>query len=113
MSLNWSALTVDDDTDDDLLRYYTGDPADLFDAAAELMQALRPPVWHEHAACRGKGVDLFFVGRGESLAPARALCATCPVFADCQATALDDPDLAGVWAGLTVAERRALRRGAA
>ncbi|MGW7065595.1 WhiB family transcriptional regulator [Streptomyces sp. NPDC054855] len=71
--------------------------------------------WVERAACRGCDPDTFFPsGRSpddtESEAAAKRLCASCPVVADCLAEALAHEESAGIWGGLTVRERRELRR---
>lgn len=72
------------------------------------------PAWHRQAACRGMGPDVFFPAPGRTAQPARAICADCPVAQECSAEALADHGLEGVWGGLTVGERDALRaRGAA
>lgn len=104
---------IDTTQPDEADRYYSGDPADLIDALAELLLATERPSWHAHAACRGQGVDVFFVNRGQSIEPARTLCRRCPVRTDCQATAVADTSLQGIWGGLTNAERRTVRKGAA
>ncbi|MFZ6002622.1 MAG: WhiB family transcriptional regulator [Actinomycetota bacterium] len=94
-------------------RHFSGDPAELVDAWVELLEAARRPPWHRRAACRGTDTTIFFTGRGQSIEPARDLCRRCPVRAECQATAVADTSLQGVWGGLTEAERRTVRRGAA
>jgi WhiB family transcriptional regulator, redox-sensing transcriptional regulator len=72
--------------------------------------------WTERAACREPGIDpeLFFpvsesgpaVGQ---IAAARAICARCPVAADCRAWALRTGEPTGIWGGTTPGERRLLR----
>lgn len=47
---------------------------------------------------------------GRTHARAAALCAGCPVLAQCRAFALDDPRLVGVWGGTTPRQRRDLRK---
>lgn len=68
------------------------------------------PAWHANAACRDSDVS-FFPERGESLAPARALCASCPVHDQCldYVMSTNEP-VHGVWAGLSDRERAKLRR---
>ncbi len=75
-----------------------------------LEDLLRRPDWHQKAACRGQGTHSFFSGAPDNLDRARAVCAGCPVREQCYQYAMADPDLVGVWAGITDRERRALRR---
>jgi WhiB family redox-sensing transcriptional regulator len=65
--------------------------------------------WRERAACKGE-TESFFSHDKNSLDRARALCASCEVRGECLEAALDATDLHGVWAGLTEAQRRVLRR---
>jgi WhiB family redox-sensing transcriptional regulator len=63
---------------------------------------LNRPVWMASAACRGMDVNLFFPTRGETAKAkrARAICATCPVRAECYHYAGSFSDVpAGVWGG--------------
>lgn len=64
--------------------------------------------WRDQAACRGKDPDLFFPHAGEPLEPARAICATCPVFEPCYLAGLHERH--GVWAGTSERERDRIRR---
>lgn len=69
--------------------------------------------WMTGAACRAPGIDpgVFFPGRGEDYARAKAICATCPVRAQCLAYAMAPPrEKFGVWGGLSERERRRLAR---
>lgn len=71
------------------------------------------PGWMSDAACRGLDAGLFFPNRGESTAPAVAVCRRCPVQAECLAyvvTSRSPRILHGVWGGTTERERR-FRRG--
>lgn len=96
-----------------------GDPADIVTAAATepgelLAQWIDRPAWMDRAACRGEALEVFFPARGtNTVAQARAVCESCPVYAACLRYALDDPELQGVWGATTTAERRAIRRAAA
>lgn len=70
--------------------------------------------WRDFAACRGKPSQLFFDRDGETYtekmvreSEAKALCAVCPVTAECLE---DGRNLDGIWGGLTAAERRGRRR---
>ena len=67
--------------------------------------------WRQHAVCRGSDPALFFPERGADVKPAKAVCATCPVAADCLEYALGCTDrLAGIWGGTAESERRRMRR---
>ena len=68
--------------------------------------------WQLHGACRGADAALFFLPeaeRGPSKRrrerDAKAICATCPVIAECAAFALATREPYGVWGGLTPEER--------
>jgi WhiB family redox-sensing transcriptional regulator len=61
--------------------------------------------WRNDAACRGHDVAVFFPERGTSPEPGKAICATCPVRAECLAAADDD----GIWGGTTAVERKPRR----
>jgi WhiB family redox-sensing transcriptional regulator len=67
------------------------------------------PAWWAHAACRGAGVALFFLEPRQQPTEARTYCARCPVTDVCLAVAMET-DAAGIWAGTTPTERRAMRR---
>ena len=73
--------------------------------------------WHENAACREPGIDpeLFFpVGESGPAIPqiraAKAVCARCPVIAECRSYALRAGEPDGIWGGLTTTERSRARR---
>jgi WhiB family redox-sensing transcriptional regulator len=72
--------------------------------------------WGEQAACRDPGIDpeWFFPltesGAGaRQVAAAKAVCARCPVAAQCLAWAAGTGEPAGIWGGTTPEERRLLR----
>lgn len=69
------------------------------------------PDWHRKAACRGVGPDVFFIEKGQSTGPAKALCDACEVRTSC-ADAGQGEEF-GVWAGMAPRARKALRRSAA
>ncbi|MFZ0667157.1 MAG: WhiB family transcriptional regulator, partial [Acidimicrobiales bacterium] len=76
-----------------------------------LAELLRRPAWMDDAACRGAPSEVFFPTRGESSAPAKSLCAQCPVQSECLELALSvelTEDI-GVWGNPNARERRALR----
>lgn len=84
-------------------------PGDWASVPDDMLQAfLGRPGWHSEAACRGVGADVFYGGRGGDTGPAKALCASCPVCAECLAAGVAG-DEAGVWGGTTAHERRAIR----
>lgn len=70
--------------------------------------------WRHRAACRDEDPELFFpvseVGPGaEQVARAKAVCARCPVRAECLEYALENGLDHGIFGGLTEQERRRLR----
>lgn len=70
--------------------------------------------WRHRAACRDEDPELFFpvseVGPGaEQVAQAKAVCARCPVRAECLEYALENGLDHGIFGGLTEQERRRLR----
>jgi WhiB family redox-sensing transcriptional regulator len=67
--------------------------------------------WREEAACRGARIEVFFPGRGETAAPARQVCAQCPVRQKCLEFAVSNRIVHGIWGGLAGPERRALQSG--
>ena len=73
--------------------------------------------WQDHGACRQPGIDpeLFFPNRGEltKIRAAKAICADCPVWAQCRIDGLDGGAYRfGIWGGLTDTDRKQLRRHA-
>ncbi len=66
--------------------------------------------WQDRAACSGVDPELFFPAKGESLAPAKAICAGCPVRVECLEYALTHNERYGIWGGTSERERRRLRR---
>lgn len=77
------------------------------------MFALPPQDWRVDAACKGMDTNLFFPeGRKGHInikksAEARAVCARCPVRPECLRDNLHE--VYGIWGGMGVRERRALR----
>lgn len=66
--------------------------------------------WREQAACRGMGPALFFPERGHSAAPAKRVCATCPVWRECLEYALAHHDRLSIAGGLSEKQRREILR---
>lgn len=75
---------------------------------AEFLQAPiteeRP--WVVFAACRDADPELFFPSSKAAEAAAKALCAICPVRAECHRYALEARESFGVWGGLNEKQRR-------
>lgn len=68
--------------------------------------------WMRDGLCAQTDPDAFFPNSGENTQSAKAVCAVCPVQAECLSYALKRKEQHGVWGGRSVRERRALRRGA-
>jgi WhiB family transcriptional regulator, redox-sensing transcriptional regulator len=73
--------------------------------------------WQDRAACRGMDTLLFFGPDGEPRrereileAKAKAVCASCPVQAQCLGYALGSSIKHGIWGGLNEEERARERR---
>lgn len=72
--------------------------------------------WRYRAECRNEDPELFFPISGNSgpalrqLEEARAVCNRCPVIDECLRWALATGQDAGVWGGMSEADRRALKR---
>lgn len=75
-----------------------------------------PWTWQDRAACQGEDLVLFFGPDGERQAEreirerrAKAICAQCPVRAECLDYSLQRPEK-GFWGGLSEDERKSERR---
>ena len=73
--------------------------------------------WQDRAACTGMDAQLFFAPDGERgqereirEAKAKAVCALCPVRAQCLDYALGNSIKQGIWGGLNQEERARERR---
>lgn len=64
--------------------------------------------WRDRAACARTPIDVFFPTR-PVFAEAKALCAACPVRAECLTFALETDQPDGVWGGLSFTERERVR----
>lgn len=71
----------------------------------------QPYRWQEDAACRDADPDLFFPERGQSLAPALAYCAVCPVRQECLNAAIKNRERVGIWGGLSGRQLIEARKG--
>ena len=67
------------------------------------------PDWHLDALCQEYPDISWFVDRGHSTEPAKAVCRRCAVRQECLMSTADDPEVSGVWGGTTVGERRRMR----
>jgi WhiB family redox-sensing transcriptional regulator len=65
-----------------------------------------PGEWADEAACRNHPDKLFFPEQNESAAPAKRICATCPVLQQCFDYATASKEKYGVWGGESQQERR-------
>lgn len=68
--------------------------------------------WRKRAACRGIDVEVFYPMTEEEAdaAPAKAICAECPVRQPCLEHALTHREREGVWGGASERERRRILR---
>ncbi|MEC3995065.1 WhiB family transcriptional regulator [Actinacidiphila sp. DG2A-62] len=64
--------------------------------------------WRLQAACADEDPELFFPEHsgGQQARDAKAVCATCPVEAECRAWAMQVGVEYGVWGGTSAADRR-------
>ena len=69
-----------------------------------------PQPWAVDALCAQVGTEVFYPGQGESAAPAKRVCAACPVRVECLTYALDNHEQHGIWGGLSIRERYRARR---
>lgn len=72
----------------------------------------RPRRWQDSALCAQTDPDMWFPEKGGSTRAAKAICASCPVRAECLDYALEHEDIGahGIWGGLSEVERRGLKR---
>ncbi|MFM1778173.1 MAG: hypothetical protein RL741_791 [Actinomycetota bacterium] len=71
--------------------------------------------WQLDSACRGLDSDIFYHPDGERgsarerrVSTAKAICAACPVIAQCRAHALKTKEPYGVWGGLGEEDREVI-----
>ena len=69
--------------------------------------------WAHFASWRSLDPDLFFPETANDEDAAKAVCASCPVREACLDHALTASEPYGIWGGLTLRERRMLRRSRA
>jgi WhiB family transcriptional regulator, redox-sensing transcriptional regulator len=68
--------------------------------------------WQTEALCAETNLEAFHPDKGGSTRIAKAICAACDVRQQCLEYALTNKEPDGIWGGLTVTERRRLRRAA-
>ncbi len=74
------------------------------------MNATKPLVWRQQAACRGVDPDIFYPVTDEDAEEAKAICGGCHVREACLDWALRSRERDGVWGGATERERRRIIR---
>jgi len=80
--------------------------------AEELLGLVASPGWWFAGLCAQTDPELFFPEKGGSVREAKAVCAGCPVRAQCLEHALAHDERFGVWGGLSERERRRLKTAA-
>jgi WhiB family transcriptional regulator, redox-sensing transcriptional regulator len=90
-------------------RVYSDEVTDLGEML-ELVSRGRPR-WHRDALCKEYPDVNFFGGRGDQdFRRAKIICRECRVMVECRNWALEQgPELEGIWAGTSPAERAKLR----
>ena len=73
------------------------------------VRPFEPATWRDRAACVGAEREVFFPTQGEDVRRAKAVCAACPVRADCLDYAMRWDIRYGIWGGLSEKQRRRLR----
>lgn len=68
--------------------------------------------WRARALCTETDPEVFFPERGGKTRPAKRVCRSCEVRAECLAYALGHGVEHGIWGGTSEQERRRLRRAA-
>lgn len=61
--------------------------------------------WTEQALCTQEDPEVFFPPKGDTGKEAKAICARCPVIAECLEYAIAADERHGIWGGLNRAER--------
>lgn len=67
-------------------------------------------MWRDSGICAQTDPEEFFPAKGASdtVKSAKAVCAECPVKAECLEAALENREQYGIWGGLSVTERQRL-----
>ncbi|MBV8161442.1 MAG: WhiB family transcriptional regulator [Acidimicrobiia bacterium] len=71
---------------------------------------MKEGAWTKSAACRGVDTETFYPATPAEEAEALAVCATCPVRAQCLDHAIHNREMYGIWGGATPEQRRRMRR---
>jgi WhiB family redox-sensing transcriptional regulator len=66
--------------------------------------------WQDRGACRDHDPEIFFPAVGKSGEPAKRICRSCPVMAECRNEAIDRGERNGIWGGLAPDEITEIRR---
>lgn len=66
--------------------------------------------WMSKRACVDVPPEVFFPEVGENASAAKAICASCPVAAECLTYAIENREDYGVWGGLAPWERKRFRK---
>ena len=81
--------------------------------AASLSEVLgidaQATAWMQDAVCAQTDPEAFHPDKSGSVEPAKAVCAGCPVLAECRTWALETGQRFGVWGGLSANERQQIR----
>jgi WhiB family redox-sensing transcriptional regulator len=78
--------------------------------AASPTYLAQPEPWIEQAACHGVDPKVFFPSRGDDPRPAKKMCMSCPVRAQCLDYALRTNQAYGIWGATSERQRRRMRR---
>jgi WhiB family redox-sensing transcriptional regulator len=82
--------------------------AELYNKIRQIVVERQAQAWREHAACKGLPVRWWFTERGENLLTkhAVAVCAECPVRAECHDYGLTMPGRQGIFGGQSMHNAR-------
>lgn len=78
------------------------------DRPEELPVGAMPGPWIADGLCAQTDPEIFHPDKGGSTREAKAVCARCPVLAECRDWAISSGQRFGVWGGLSERERRVL-----
>lgn len=82
----------------------------LTDMLSDLEDMAATTSWMDWGSCTEVDPELFFIEKGQSPRPAKAICAGCPVREECLEYAIAEEIQWGIWGGLTLLERRRAKR---